>query len=99
MSLGLMEGVTQNTIKAISAMLAACQESHWPTCCVASGIPWAFIVLFSSIGVLTVLWLRIVYTRYETTRGLPIEYGTVHIGSVLGGLFLYQETTYMNGGD
>lgn len=39
----------------------------------------------------------VVYTRFETTTGLPVEYGTVHICSVLGGLIFYREFEYMDG--
>ena len=35
---------------------------------------------------MTIIWLKIVYARYETTTGLPVEYGTVHVSSVLGGI-------------
>ena len=96
MSLGLLEGVTQNTVKALTAIWFSCKEKAWPSCCLASGWTWAFFVVFCSIGMLTVIWLRIVYTRFETTTGLPIEYGTVQLCSVLGGLLLYQEYTFLD---
>ena len=38
---------------------------------------------------------QVVYTRFETTRGLPIEYGTVHMVSLEGTLY---EETFMDGG-
>ena len=34
--------------------------------------------------------------RYETTRALPIEYGTVHVCSVLAGIIFYREYVYMS---
>jgi len=46
---------------------------------------------------MTVIWLKIVYTRYETTEALPIEYGTVHACSVLAGYVFYKERDYMDG--
>ena len=80
-------------VKALTAMGPA---EGWPACCLASGWFWIFAGVFCSVGVLTVLWLRIVYTRFETTTGLPIEYGTVQLCSVLGGLLLYEEYTYLS---
>jgi len=95
LSLGLMEGVTQLTIKALSAIAGKCSEDGYPTCCFANGWTWAFLFVFASVGVLTVIWLKLVYTRYETTTGLPVEYGTVHCCSIMGGLIFYQEAKAM----
>jgi hypothetical protein len=91
MSLGLLEGVTQLTIKALTAVSSYLGQP----CCFASGWTWLFLLLFCGIGPLTVVWLRIVYTRYETMTGLPTEYGTVQFCSCLGGYIFYQEQRYM----
>ena len=98
LSLGLLEGVTQNTVKALTAIAATCNGNGWPECCWVSGTFWSFLIVFGLTGILTVVWLQVVYTRFETTRGLPIEYGTVHICSILGGLTLYEEATFMDSG-
>jgi hypothetical protein len=37
MSLGLLEGVTQVTIKALTAVYSSCADSGWPSCCFTSG--------------------------------------------------------------
>jgi len=95
MSLGLLEGVTQLTMKALVAMVFACGWP-FPEICWLSVWLWAFAIVFCSVGVLTVIWLKIVYTRIETTTGLPIEYGTVHACSVLGGIVFYREFVFMN---
>ena len=97
MSLGLLEGVTQLLVKALTAITAECNGRAWPTCCFASGWTWLFILTFCGVGVLTVVWLKIVYTRFEVTSGLPIEYGTVQFCSVLGGMIFYQEGGVMLG--
>ena len=49
------------------------------------------VVLLLLCTVMVVFWLRKVYTRLETTVGLPIEYGLVTTVSILGGLSVYQE--------
>ena len=92
MSLGLLESVTQLLIKALVAILAHCSSVDWPLCCFANAWTWVFTLAFSFVGVWTVIWLKVVYTRFELTLGLPIEYGTVHVGSVLGGLIFYKES-------
>ena len=43
------------------------------------------------------MWLKIVFTRYETTTALPVEYGTVNACSVLSGLLFYNEFKFMRG--
>ena len=95
MSLGLLEGVTQLLVKALSSIGSECMDVGVPPCCYTSGLPWMLLLVFCFVGVLTVVWLKIVYTRFETTTGLPIEYGTVHCCSVLGGLYFYEEADYM----
>ena len=94
-SLGLLEGVTQILVKALVAWFAHCSTALWPVCCVANPWTWIFMVMFSVVGLWTIVWLKVVYTRFELTLGLPIEYGTVQVASVLGGLFFYQEAEPM----
>ena len=36
------------------------------------------------------------FTRFETTLALPIEYGTVNVAIVAAGLLFYQEGAYMD---
>ena len=96
MSLGLLEGITQLTIKGLTSMVFLCLGDGMPPCCYQSGWLWLCVVLFGGVGVLTVLWLKIVYTRFEVSRGLPIEYGTVHCSSIAGGLVFYQEYASMD---
>ena len=94
MSLGLLEGVTQVTMRALVALWASC-GLPLPPVCYESALLWTFAATFALVGILTVIWLKIVYTRFETTTGLPIEYGTFHVASVLGGMLFYQEITFM----
>ena len=42
-------------------------------------------------------WMRIVYKRYETTVALPIEYGALNAGNLLGGMLVYAEDECMEG--
>lgn len=62
----------------------------------ASGWFWLFVVIALVVGVLTVVWLKIVYTRYEVTVGLPIEYGTLQAFSYLAGIFFFGEYKTMD---
>ena len=60
---------------------------------------WGFGLLFVTVSLSTVVWLKIVFTRYETTKALPVEYGTVAACSVLSGLLFYREFDYMSAGN
>ena len=55
-------------------------------------------MLFVAVSLSTVLWLKIVFTRYETTTALPVEYGDVNACSVLSGLLFYREFQFMSAG-
>ena len=101
-SLGLLEGVSHLTMKAVMAMVEGCvaagsELGHFPSECARSGVLWSFAVLFVTVSLSTVFWLKIVFTRYETTTALPVEYGTVNACSVLSGLLFYRETRFMSG--
>ena len=52
--------------------------------------------LAAVLGVTTVVWLKIVYTRCEVTSGLPIEYDTLQAFSYLAGIFFYAEYKSMD---
>ena len=98
-SLGLLEGVTQLTMKGIMGMGSLCFQAEprpWPGPCYELPTLWLFVAVFALVGVMTVIWLKIVYTRYETTEALPIEYGTVHACSVLAGFLFFRERDYMD---
>ena len=79
------------------SMSKECFAEGWPKTCYASGVVWLFTVLFIGASLSTVIWLKIVFTRYETTTALPIEYGTVCACSVLSGLLFYDEIKSMHG--
>ena len=78
-SLGLLEAVTQVTIKCIAAMLGFCLDSTKDDREHCYNRPWLYlaVLLFAVVAYLTVVWLKIVYTRYEVTLGLPIEYAAL----------------------
>jgi len=50
---------------------------------------------FNVVGVMTIVWLKIVYTRFEVSAALPIEYGTVQMCSYLGGVVFFGEYKVM----
>ena len=95
-SLGLLEGISHLTLKAFMSMNKECFELGWPKQCYGSFVVWLFTVLFIGASLSTVIWLKIVFTRYETTTALPIEYGTVCACSVITGLLFYNEVQYMH---
>jgi hypothetical protein len=49
------------------------------------------LVLLVLAIVLVIVWLRKVYSKFETTECLPIEYGVVMSTSVASGLTFFQE--------
>jgi hypothetical protein len=94
-SLGLNEAFVDACARGYSSMilrclreeegLAACND--WPLylmLCV--GIPSA---------IATGYWLKVVFERFQTTLALPIEYSSVNLFSVMGGLLFFQEVDYM----
>jgi len=95
-SQGLMEGVTQLTVKAITAMGFDCLDKQFPPCCIDSPTLWITVALFSGVGVLTVIWLKLVYARYSVSLAMPIQYGTLQVGAILGGVVFYREFEYMD---
>ena len=69
MALGLLEGMTQLTVKALSAMAGQCLGSGLPPCCFDTPTLWVFGALFCGVGALTLIGLRLVYARYTVTLG------------------------------
>jgi len=55
----------------------------------------AAIVWFVS-GLATLLWLNVVFRRFETTQALPIEYGAVQVCAVCSGLIFFDEAATMD---
>ena len=59
---------------------------------------WIFpaaALLWIVTGLATLLWLNVVFRRYETTLALPIEYGAVQVCAVCSGLIFYDEVDAM----
>jgi len=96
-SLGMLEGFTQVAMKSLMAMLQSCSAISfpWPEHCNSSASWWAFFAAFNVVGVMTIVWLKIVYTRFEVSAALPIEYGTVQMCSYLGGVVFFGEYKVM----
>ena len=69
MALGLLEGMTQLTVKALSAMAGECLGHGLPPCCFDTPTLWVFGALFCGVGALTLIGLRLVYARYTVTLG------------------------------
>lgn len=89
-SLGTDEAICQICLKAAISMLSNCDGdecSMWPIF-----VCWSVWVVAS---LATTVYMRIVFQRYETTKALPVEYGTVNVLNVASGLFFYHEGSTM----
>lgn len=91
-SLGIMEALMDLTPKLLFGMLAQCGAGHdcgnWGDV----GLMGALVLTLSIVGGLNaVWWIPVVYARYETTTGLPIEYGSLNVFNVCTGLLFFKE--------
>jgi hypothetical protein len=43
-----------------------------------------------------VVWLRLVYSRFEITGAFPVEFGMLTFGSVVGGFAVFQDYNFVN---
>ena len=93
-SLGLNEAFVDICARAYSTMLVRCVSQDglaschgWPLyLLMGTGIPATFS---------TAYMLKVVYERFQTTLALPIEYSSLNLFSVMGGLLFFQEVDYM----
>jgi len=90
-SLGIDEGIAHLTMKASISMMDTCEGAGE---CWGSTM-WVFLAVWTGSSVATLWWLRRVFTRYETTRALPVEYGAVNAVSACSGLVFYREAKGM----
>merc|ERR1711963_288540 len=88
--MGVDEGLGLLAMKGVVAVLAA--GSWW-----ASGVFWFMLATWLTCALGTLWWLRVGFARYETTKALPIEYGTVNVMQVLSGLIFFREDQYYEG--
>lgn len=86
-SLGLDEGLAHLSMKATLSMLDTCEQAN--QCNMV--IIYMYMMVWSITSIATLWWLRRVFTRYESTKALPVEYGTVNIVSVCSGLVFFRE--------
>ena len=70
-------------------------SGFWEEPCASSGVFWASCAVVMLCGLGTMVWLKIVFTRHEVTRALPIEYGMLNTVAVLAGVVFYREYEYM----
>merc|ERR1719456_301255 len=96
-SLGIMEALMDLTPKLLFGMLAQCGAGHdcgnWGDV----GLMGALVLTLSIVGGLNaVWWIPVVYARYETTTGLPIEYGSLNVFNVCTGLLFFKENEKMD---
>ena len=81
-------------------MLAACTRGDG--CCEGRCADCNTPIMYINVGVWTliavvgsVLWMAVVYQRYEVSVALPIEYGSLNAFSVILGLLFYDEYNFM----
>jgi hypothetical protein len=91
-SLGLDEGIAHLSMKAFMSLFAQCGSAG--TC--GKPIIWLMVLSWLISSLATLWWLRTVFKRYDTTKALPIEYGTVMATNALSGLIFYNESRYMS---
>ena len=93
-SLGVDEGLAHLTMKASVAMLDSCKQAGE---CGGQHLALllCFVVVWTAASVATLWWLRRVFSRYETTQALPVEYGAVNAVSACSGLVFYREASLM----
>lgn len=90
-SLGIDEGIAHLTMKASVGMIDTCSDAG--EC--RHPIMFVFIAIWVIASLATLWWLRRVFSRYETTEALPVEYGTVSAISACSGLVFYREAKMM----
>lgn len=102
-ALGFDEALADVTIRAWTAMLGTCTGG---VCDLGTGLAAVcdvpivyccigFWVLLSFGG--SLIWMPVVYARYEVSVALPIEYGALNACTVLSGLLFYDEHEAMAG--
>jgi hypothetical protein len=92
-ALGLDEALADLFIRAFSAMMVVCLDG-----CADCATPIFYVcVICWTIAAFggSLLWMPIVYRRYEVSVALPVEYGAVNVGAVLTGLLFYDEYLWM----
>jgi len=88
-SLGIQEGLCQLGLKGFVNMSAA--VSSGDTKDLRHPMFWINVCVTAFFCFLALGWLGYVYRRCETSKALPIEYGTVSAVAVLSGLIFFQE--------
>ena len=99
-SLGFDESLADLLIRAWTAMLGACTGR---LCDLSGAAAMCDVpVVYATIGFWTLLawggsllWMPVVYKRYEVSIALPIEYGALNACTVLSGLLFYDEHQFM----
>jgi hypothetical protein len=92
-SLGLDEAIAHLGLRCMNAMLASGCESGG----CANPVFGIVIVLWVVSSVATVVWLRIVFKRFDVTSALPVEYGAASAADVVSGLLFFREADYYEG--
>jgi drug/metabolite transporter (DMT)-like permease len=92
--LGTCESVGQLSLKAVTSMLAVSADGDPQF---SSPVFWICAAIWLACIVNTIMWLRIVYEKFETGECLPIEYGLVGALSITSSLLFYQEHKVSNG--
>lgn len=82
MALALQEGFGAIIAKSLASIIwnQAAYRPHE----VVRPLFWVFWVLVVFLSTLSMVFLKLVYARYEATVALPIEYGSVHTAQILG---------------
>ena len=97
-SLGLDEGIADLLLpKGFQPMLAMCNDDAHPELSCGHPMIWVAVVLWVLSAFASVFWwMRKVYSRYEVTVALPIEYGALNAANVCTGLLFFSEHRMMD---
>jgi len=57
---------------------------------------WSLWLACICLIVLSMVYIKLVYARYEATTALPVEYGTLHFCQILSGMLFFEEYKAMD---
>lgn len=97
LSLGTIEAVATVILKAASSMATIIVTNNNSEDDTSAGRAlWIVLIIVGVILFLgIVLWLRLVYSRFEISGAFPVEFGMLTFASVLGAFLVYQDYNFI----
>lgn len=91
-SLGADEGICQLNMQAAMSQSHQCNTNGADCSLWTVYFCWA---TWAVASLATAVYMRYVFQRFEVTRALPVEYGTLNVANVLSGLLFFDESAKM----